>query len=158
MDNEHPTDTDLADIAAHCSRTERRAESAEREVARRLTAEFMQKKIGLRFAGVISGVTEFGVFVQLNDFPIDGLIHVSKLGPEYFLFDAPRSQLTGQTSGRVWRLGDVVRVVVAGVDLEKGRIDFSLAQHNGKSVQSEGQRSKPNRTRRTRKIRRQAVG
>ena len=80
-----------------------------REVARQLTAEFMQKKIGLRFAGVISGVTEFGVFVQLSDFPIDGLIHVSKLGPEYFLFDAPRSQLTGQTSGRAWRLGDVVR-------------------------------------------------
>ena len=158
MDNEHPADTDLADIAAHCSRTERRAESAEREVARQLTAEFMQKKIGLRFAGVISGVTEFGVFVQLNDFPIDGLIHVSKLGPEYFLFDAPRSQLTGQTSGRVWRLGDVVRVVVARVDLEKGRIDFSLAQHNGKSVQSEGQRNKSNRPRRTRRNRRQAVG
>ena len=118
----------------------------------------MQKKIGLRFAGGISGVTEFGVFVQLNDFPIDGLIHVSKLGLEYFLFDAPRSQLTGQTSGRVWRLGDVVRVVVARVDLEKGRIDFSLAQHNGKSVQSEGQRNKSNRPRRTRRNRRQAVG
>ncbi len=158
MDNEHPANTDLADIAAHCSLTERRAESAEREVARQLTAEFMQKKIGLRFAGVVSGVTEFGVFVQLNDFPIDGLIHVSKLGLEYFLFDAPRSQLTGQTSGRVWRLGDVVRVVVARVDLEKGRIDFSLAQHNGKSVQSEGPRDKLNRPRRTGRNRRQAVG
>jgi ribonuclease R len=157
MDNEHPTNTDLADTAAHCSLTERRAESAEREVARQLTAEFMQKKIGLRFAGVVSGVTEFGVFVQLNDFPIDGLIHVSKLGLEYFLFDAPRSQLTGQTSGRVWRLGDVVRVVVARVDLEKGRIDFSLAQHNGKSVQSKGSRDKLNRPRRTRRNRRQAV-
>ena len=76
MDNELPADSDLADIAAHCSLTERRAESAEREVARQLTAEFMQKKIGLRFAGAISGVTEFGVFVQLNDFPIDGLIHI----------------------------------------------------------------------------------
>ena len=125
MDNEHPTDTNLADIAEHCSLTERRAESAEREVVRQLTAEFMQKKIGLRFAGIISGVTEFGVFVQLNDFPIDGLIHVSKLGLEYFLFDALRGQLAGQISGRVWRLGDPVRVVVARVDLEKGRVDFS---------------------------------
>jgi ribonuclease R len=156
-ENEHPADTDLADIAAHCSHTERRAESAEREVTRQLTAEFMQKKIGLQFAGVVSGVTEFGVFVQLNDFPIDGLIHVSKLGLEYFLFDGPRSQLTGQTSGRVWRLGDVVRVIVSQVDLGKGRIDFSLTQNNGKSVQSEGQRNHPNRSRRTRKTRRQAV-
>ena len=158
MDNEHSADTNLADIAAHCSLTERRAESAEREVARQLTAEFMQKKIGLRFAGVISGVPEFGVFVQLSDFPIDGLIHVSKLGQEYFLFDGPRSQLTGQTSGRVWRLGEVLRVVVTRVDLEKGRIDFSLAQRNGKSVQSEGQRNKTNRSRRTRRNRRRAVG
>ena len=156
--NEHLVDIDLADIAAHCSLTERRAESAEREVTRLLTAEFMQKKIGLRFAGVISGVTEFGVFVQLNDFPIDGLIHVSKLGLEYFLFDAPRSQLTGQTSGRVWGLGDAVRIVVARVDLEKGRVDFSLAQRNGKSVQSEEGRTKSNRSRRTRRSRRQAVG
>jgi ribonuclease R len=157
-DNEHPSDTDLVDIATHCSFTERRAESAEREVARQLTAEFMQKKIGLQFAGVISGVTEFGVFVQLNDFPIDGLIHVSKLGPEYFLFDAPRSQLTGQSSGRVWRLGGLVRVVVARVDLAKGRIDFSLKQHNGKSDQSGGQRDQPSKPRRTRRNRRQGVG
>jgi ribonuclease R len=156
--NEQPAGIGLADIAAHCSNTERRAESAEREVARQLTAEFMQKKIGLQFAGVISGVTAFGVFVQLNDFPIDGLIHVSKLGPEYFLFDGPRSQLTGQSSGQVWRLGDFVRVVVARVDLEKGRIDFSLGQHNGKSVQSEGQRNQPSRPRRTKRKRRQAVG
>jgi ribonuclease R len=156
--NEHLASTDLVDIAAHCSHTERRAESAEREVARQLTAEFMQKRIGLRFAGVISGVTEFGVFVQLNDFPIDGLIHVSKLGLEYFLFDASRSQLTGQTSGRVWRLGDAVRIVVERVDLEKGRIDFSLAQHNGKSVQSGKGRNKLKRPRRTRRNPRQAVG
>jgi ribonuclease R len=156
--NEQTADIGLGDIAAHCSNTERRAESAEREVTRQLTAEFMQKKIGLQFAGVISGVTEFGVFVQLNDFPIDGLIHVSKLGLEYFLFDAPRSQLTGQTSGRVWRLGDIVRVVVARVDLKKGRVDFFLAQRNGKSVQSEGRRTKSIRPRRTRRGRRQAVG
>jgi ribonuclease R len=149
---------DLAEIASHCSATERRAESAERAVARQFTAEFMKRKIGLKFDGVISGVTEFGVFVQLNDFPIDGLIHVSKLGLEYFLFDAFRSQLTGQTSGLVWRLGDPVRVVVARVDLEKGRIDFSLVRHNDKPVHSKGQRNKSSRPQRARRNQRQAIG
>jgi ribonuclease R len=158
MEDSHPRGIKLADIAAHCSLTERRAESAEREVARQLTAEFMQKKVGLRFSGIVSGVTEFGIFVQLNDFPIDGLIHVSKLGEEYFLFDAPRSQLVGETSGRVWSLGGVVKVVVTRVDLDKGHIDFSLAQHNGRSLQSKAQLKKSNRPRRTRRIRRQAVG
>ena len=158
LDNKHAADTDLTDIAAHCSLTDRRAESAAREVAQRLKVEFMQKKIGMRLAGVVSGVMEFGVFVELTDFPIDGLIHVSKLGQEYFLFDNVRSQLTGQTSGRVWRLGDLVKVVIARVDLEQGRIDFSLTQGQGKSVQTAAQRSKPSRACQTRRSRRHSVG
>jgi ribonuclease R len=158
LNNKHAADTDLTDIAAHCSLTDRRAESAAREVAQRLKVEFMQKKIGMRLAGVVSGVMEFGVFVELADFPIDGLIHVSKLGQEYFLFDNVRSQLTGQTSGQVWRLGDLVKVVVARVDLEQWRIDFSLPQRQGKSVQTAAKRSKPSRTRQKRRSRRDSVG
>ncbi|HIC24830.1 MAG TPA: S1 RNA-binding domain-containing protein, partial [Gammaproteobacteria bacterium] len=97
-------------------------------------------------------------FVELTDFPIDGLIHVSKLGQEYFLFDNVRSQLTGQTSGQVWRLGDLVKVVVARVDLEQWRIDFSLPQRQGKSVQTAAQRSKPSRPGQRRRSRRHSVG
>lgn len=156
--NSNTAETDLAELAAHCSFTDRRAESAGREVEQRLKAEFMQAKIGMQMSGVVSGITEFGVFVQLKDFPVDGLIHVSKLGLEYFLFDAVRKHLTGQATGRVWRLGDIVNVVVSRVDLEQGRIDFSLTQRQENTVKATAKRKKVHSSRKLRRTRRLSLG
>ena len=115
---------DLEGVANHCSFTDRRAEIAVRDVLQWLKAEFMQDKVGQAFLGMVSGVTEFGVFVQLLNYLIDGLVHVSELGEEYFGFDPLRQELIGSGSGRKIRLGDRMKVIVARVDLNQGRVDF----------------------------------
>ncbi len=117
----------LQEVAKHCSMTERRADNATRDVVQWLKAEFMQDKIGEIFDGHISAVKEFGVFVQLDDFFIDGLVHVTQLGDDYFHFDPMRFRLEGERSGKRFALTDHVRVQVTRVDLDEGKIDFKLA-------------------------------
>ncbi|MCZ7599087.1 MAG: VacB/RNase II family 3'-5' exoribonuclease [Gammaproteobacteria bacterium] len=114
----------LSATAEHCSMTERRAEEATRDVYQWLKAEFMEDHVGEEFDGRISGVTQFGVFVTLDDIFIDGLAHISELGSDYFHFDPLRLELTGERSGRTLRLGDAMRVKVASVDLDEGKIAF----------------------------------
>ncbi len=114
------------DIGAQCSKTERRADDATRDVVAWLKCYYMQDKIGEAFDGVISAVVSFGVFVALNDVFVEGLVHVSELGQDYFHFDAARHQMTGERTAKRYRLGDKVRVQIARVDLETTRIDFSL--------------------------------
>lgn len=121
-----PPGVSLEKIAEQCSFTERRAEDAGRDVLAWLKAEFMQDKIGQVFDGVVSGVAEFGVFVQLNDLFIDGLVHVTGLGDDYYHFDPLRFRLTGQRTGKRFQLGDRLRVRVAGVSLDNAKIDFEL--------------------------------
>lgn len=116
----------LEKIAEQCSHTERRAEDASRDVIAWLKAEFMQDKVGEEFDGVISGVKEFGVFVQLDDIFVDGLIHVTALGDDYYHFEPLHFQLVGERSGRRFRLGDRLRVSVARVSLDDAKIDFEL--------------------------------
>ena len=106
--------------------TERRAESAGFDVIRRLKARFMENHMGVEFSGVISGVQDFGIFVVLDAHPIDGLVHVSNLGQDYFVYDRVRMELEGRRNGRRFRLGDAVRVVVSEVDSDMGKIDFQL--------------------------------
>ena len=113
-----------AEVADHCSVTDRRAEEATREVLGLLKAQFMRRYIGEEFDGLISGVTAFGVFVQLPQFLVDGLVHISELGDDYFHFDPERLQLTGERSGQRIALGDPLRVQVAGVRPDLGQIDF----------------------------------
>ena len=127
----------LQKIAEQCSFTERRADDASRDVIAWLKAEFMQDKVGEQFDGVISGVKEFGVFVQLDDIFIDGLVHVTGLGDDYYHFDPLRFQLTGQRSARRFRLGDRLRIVVARVSLDDAKIDFELCADDA------GPKSKP---------------
>ena len=86
----------------------------------------MQDKLGAQFDGVISGVKEFGVFVQLDDIFIDGLVHVTGLGDDYYHFDPMRFQLVGERTGRRFRLGDRLRITVARVSLDDAKIDFEL--------------------------------
>jgi ribonuclease R len=156
-ENEQAASIDLSDIATHCSFTDRRAESATREVTQFLKSEFMGKKIGAKFKGFVSGVTEFGIFVQLTEFPIDGMVHISKLGPEYFLFDRERNKLTGKTSGRVFQLGGLVNIVVARVNCEQGHIDFSLEQNQAQLRSTTEKRNSRSVSRRPKRKRRRFV-
>jgi len=114
-------------IGAHCSSTERRADEATRDVVNWLKCYYMQDKVGEEFDGVISSVVSFGIFVALNDVFVEGLVHVSELGQDYFQFDAARHQMLGERTGRRYRLGDKVRVKVVRVGLENAQIDFMLA-------------------------------
>ncbi|HYR01163.1 MAG TPA: ribonuclease R [Casimicrobiaceae bacterium] len=122
-----PGGASWAELGEHCSFTERRADDATRDVENWLKCYYMQDKIGESFGGTISGVTSFGIFVTLDDLAIDGLVHVTELGRDYFQFDATRHALVGERSGRVFQLAGRVRVTVARVDLESTKIDFALA-------------------------------
>jgi ribonuclease R len=108
--------------------TERRADDASRDVVNWLKAHYMQDRVGDEFDGTISGVTNFGLFVTLDGLAIDGLVHITELGRDYFHFDAGRHALVGERSGAVYQLAGRIRVKVARVDLEQAKIDFTLAQ------------------------------
>ncbi len=122
-----PTGGSWAELGLHCSLTERRADEATRDVTAWLKCYYMQDKVGETYAGTISGVTGFGLFVTLDDLAIDGLVHVTELGRDYFHFDAGRHAMIGEHSGRIFQLAQRLRVRVARVDLETTRIDFTLA-------------------------------
>ena len=121
-----PAGASWAELGAHTSLTERRADEATRDVENWLKCYFMQDKVGETFTGTISGVTSFGIFVMLDELFIDGLVHITELGRDYFHFDAVRHALTGERSGRVFQLAGRVAVKVARVDLERAKIDFTL--------------------------------
>ena len=105
-----PAGASWAELGVHCSLTERRADDATRDVENWLKCYFMQDKVGETFDGTISGVTSFGVFVTLDGLNIDGLVHVTELGRDYFHFDAGRHAMIGERSGRVFQLAGRVRV------------------------------------------------
>ena len=115
-------------LGVHTSMTERRADEAARDVTNWLKCHFMQDKVGEDFDGTISGVTSFGLFVTLDGLNIDGLVHITELGRDYFHFDAGRHALIGERSGRTFQLAERLRVKVARVDLEQSKIDFTLAE------------------------------
>ena len=115
-------------IAEHCSMTERRADEASRDVTNWLKCEFMQDKVGETFPGIVSGVTSFGLFVQLQDIFIDGLVHISTLPSDFYHYEPARQALVGEHSGRKYHLGDSLSVRVARVDLSTRKIDFDLVE------------------------------
>ena len=117
----------MNDISGHCSLTERRADLATRDATDWLKCEFMQSHVGEQFDGKITDVTGFGVFVELKDVYVQGLVHITSLKNDYYHHDAPQHLLRGKNSGKTYRLGDAIRVLVARVDLDKRRIDFDLA-------------------------------
>lgn len=118
----------LDDAGEHFSQTERRADEASRSVTTWLKCHYMQQHLGDEFVGVISAVTEFGLFVTLKDLYVDGMIHVSQLGEDFFLYDQASQSLIGQNRGQSFSLGDEVKIQVAGVNLEERKIDFQLVQ------------------------------
>jgi ribonuclease R len=93
-----------------------------------LKCEFMLDRVGEEFDGVVANVTGFGFFAELKDIFVEGLVHISTLPNDYYQFDATKQALLGERSGRRFRLGDVVRIRVARVDLDQRQIDFMLAE------------------------------
>ena len=113
-------------LAQHCSRRERVADEAEREVDERYQCAFMERHVGARYAGVVTGVTSFGLFVQMIETRISGLVHVTQLPADYYHFDAQRRLLQGERTHRAYRLGDLVQVQVLRASLEDRKIDLRL--------------------------------
>ncbi|WP_458068742.1 ribonuclease R [Rhodanobacter sp. BL-MT-08] len=120
------TPAEMAAMAIHCSQRERRAEEAERDVDERFKCAWMEKHIGSEFEGVVTGVTSFGLFVELDESKVSGLVHISQLANDYYHFDAIRKLLKGERTGTQFRLGDHVRVQVLRASLEDRKIDFRL--------------------------------
>jgi len=115
-----------AELGAHCSMTERRADDATRDVEAWLKCFYMRDHLGSVFTGTVSSVTGFGMFVSLDDLYVEGLVHISELGKDYYQFDAAKHQLLGERTGQRYRLGDRVQVRVVKVDMESTKVDFVL--------------------------------
>ncbi|KTD52954.1 ribonuclease R [Legionella quateirensis] len=122
------THEDMNRLGKHASMTERRADEATREVVTWLKCEYMQDKLGQVFKGRISAVTSFGIFVELDEIYVEGLVHVTSLKNDYYTFDSVKHRLIGARSGQVYRLGDKMTVLVARVDLDERKIDFEPAE------------------------------
>ncbi|MGQ0501744.1 MAG: ribonuclease R [Panacagrimonas sp.] len=120
------SEADIERQSAHCSMTERRADEATREAVVWLKCEYMSDRVGEEFDGVVSGVASFGLFVELGGLYVDGLVHVSSLSNDYYQFEPQHHRLIGDRSGRVFNLGDAVRVKVTRVNLDERKIDLEL--------------------------------
>ena len=114
----------MIEFGTHLSMTERRADDASRDVEQWLKCEYMRDKVGENFHGVISGVAGFGLFVELSEVYVEGLVSIRDLKDDYFIFDDVHHQLKGQRGGKIYRLGDMIKVKVASVNLDDRKIDF----------------------------------
>ncbi|MFT3756068.1 MAG: ribonuclease R [Pseudoxanthomonas sp.] len=133
----------MAALALQCSERERRADEAEREVDERYRAAWMEQHVGGQFDGVISGVTSFGLFIELDESKVNGLVHVTQLPHDYYHFDPIRKTLSGERRGMQFRLGDRARVLVLKASMEDRKIDFKLVERREEDVEAEGQRALP---------------
>ena len=124
LNNHKYSDIDWEELGRHCSETERRADDASRDVENWLKCYYMRDHVGGTFSGSITGVVPFGLFVTLDDYFVDGLVHISELGRDYFQFDAARHMLLGERTGKRYRLADRMTVKLVRVDLETRKIDF----------------------------------
>lgn len=121
----------LPAVADHSSKMERRADEAERETDKRKKTEYMESHIGEHFTGVISGITNWGIYVELQN-TVEGMIHVSELSGDYFYYDEANYEMTGRDTGRKYKLGDRIAVIVNGTDRLMGTVDF-VEDHDGGS-------------------------
>ena len=124
LNNHREQSNRMVEMGAHLSMTERRADDASRDVEQWLKCEYMRDKVGESFSGVISGVAGFGLFVELTDVFVEGLVSVRDLKEDYFIFDDVHHQLKGQRGGRIYRLGDTIKVKVVSVNLDDRKIEF----------------------------------
>jgi ribonuclease R len=119
--------TELAALGEHCSKTERRADMAERELIKLKLLTYLSERVGLEFDVVITGVADYGFFGQAEDLPVEGLVHVSTLTEDYYDYDERSHSLIGRRTRRRYRLGDKVHVQVVRVDLQRRQLDFRVA-------------------------------
>jgi len=122
---------DMARFGEHASMAERRADAAGYSVVDWLKCEYMRDKIGEEFVATVTSVTSFGLFVELNDIFVEGLVHVTELSNDYYRFDPIRHCLEGERSRKVYRLGDSVEVRVVRVDLDEKKIDLQMLGGGG---------------------------
>ena len=119
---------DMVALGEHCSLAERRADEATRDVVSWLKCEYLQDHVGSVFDGVVSGVTGFGLFVELKDLYVDGLVHITALPKDYYRFEPAKHRLLGERTRKVFGLGDELKVRVVGVDLDSRKIDFEMEE------------------------------
>ncbi len=148
----------LPEIAEHSSRTERRAENAGRELVKWKKVRFMADKLGDVFVGYVTGVMNFGLFVELEEFFVEGLVHISTLADDYYRFNEKAHTLRGESTGKMYRLGDQLEVQVVRVDQEKRQIDLAIeglrpkqGRGGSRSSHVKSERSKPPRGRKRRR-------
>jgi len=139
----------LEGLGEHCSSTERRADEATRDAVDWLKCEYMMDKVGEEFEGIITSVNSFGIFVELDEIYVDGLVHITALDNDYYHFDPVGHRLHGERSGKVYRLGDQIKIKVAAVNLDDRKIDFMLAESmsDGGELKRSGSRNKATRRR-----------
>lgn len=118
----------MLQLGEHCSLTERRADEATRDVVSWLKCEFLQDRVGESFEGVVTAVTNFGLFVELKDLYVEGLIHIATLPRDYYIYEQAQHRLIGEHTRQVFRLGDELLVQVAAVNLEERKVDFELLE------------------------------
>jgi ribonuclease R len=131
---------DLPDIARHTSERERRADEAERELVQWKKVRFMADKVGDEFNGYITGVSAFGIFVELVEHFVEGLVHVSTMADDYYRFVERSHVLRGENTGKVYRLGDRINVQVVKVDMERRQIDLGIVEILERVRESESHR------------------
>jgi ribonuclease R len=119
----------------HCSANERRADEASRDVEAWLKCKYMKEHLGEEYGGVVTAATSFGIFVTLDAMYVEGLVHITDLGGEYFRFDEARQELRGERTGTRYAIGARVRIQVSRVDLDGRKIDFRLV-HEGDGLMS----------------------
>ncbi len=128
-------------LGVHCSANERRADEASRDVEAWLKCYFMQDKLGEEFSGIITGVTTFGIFVQLDQLFVEGLVHITDLGADFFEYDEARHELRGERTGKRYQLTGRVNVQVVRVDLESRKIDLRLAESETSMLPPQGKKA-----------------
>ncbi|WP_137168145.1 ribonuclease R [Salinimonas lutimaris] len=145
---------EIEQLGEQCSMTERRADDATRDVADWLKCEFMQDHVGSSFEGVVASVTNFGLFIRLTDYHIDGLVHITSLADDFYRYDDVKQTLIGESGARQFRLGDTLTVKVAAVNLDERKIDLVLDGTFAKGpkgkkvkVRSAGKKEEPARKR-----------
>ena len=138
----------LQELGVHCSFKEREAESLERDLRSWYLADYAARHIGDSFEGTISGVTSFGLFVLLDGLLVEGLLHISGLGRDWYEFDSVAHGLVGEATGKKYALGDKIDVTIAGVDVDRRKVDFVLREQETRRQRRSGQRAPRHATKR----------
>lgn len=149
-DNRHEDPLELVALGRHCSSNERRAEKAERELIKVKLLTFLQDQVGVEYDAVITGVTKFGFFCQGVELPAEGLVHISTLAEDFYDFEPESHRIVGRRSGKQYRLGDLIRVTVVHVDVDRRELDFRLVPTKPKKEKEDESKPKGGRSQKKR--------